>query len=504
MPKEREKRDRGVEAETVNLMEATARSLEQALAGKVLVQFDRFGQAMRNAYTLPSFQTLVPDLVVCHYDAWESGKAQIPQIYSRERQQKERTKQSGTFYDVPFEAEIANFLTNDQRVPIFKVWFSTEARQKLAQEHGAIILAIPPETREFIEGKTNLLPILAGAETDQRIRLSSVSFADIESVPDYEDCQALYGEVFVMQGRSIGGDGTKIIRTKEEFVAAREKLTGAIKVTEFFAGYSSNTTVVTVPDGVGGCRVFVDIPSHKPTGIAEVGVHETLGAGNDWSQPFPAEHLQQFVQAVEQIGQYLYQEKGLIGIWGVDSIWSDDGVKINEINCRLQGTTEASTVNQILRRFPPFVALHVLSFLGGDTSFLPSQSTFNQETVQLATYEHRAPYYIKIKAKYDYPVRLKDTNTLSGKYRLVDDELEFAAAALSDNDAFLADNEVIIADLPLAESICHPGSELCTITGTTDQKIFKDSRHLSDVSERLVEAIYRKFERVEDTAEAQT
>ncbi|MBI2442918.1 MAG: hypothetical protein HYV40_03335 [Candidatus Levybacteria bacterium] len=482
-----------------SVIEQTAKSLEQQVAGKVLVQFDRFGQAMRNTYSLKEFGFLVPDLAVCHYDTWypDGEGAGTTQVFSRERLEKQRTKQSGTLYDLPFATQIRNFLSENPRLPLFKVWFSTSARQQLAQEFGAVVLSVSPEKRDYIEGKTNLPHILEAAGVDERCRLSSFSFPDASAVPSYEEIRGVFGDMLVIQGKSIGGDGTKIVRDRGELDEAKQTLTGAIKVTEYFPGYSSNTTVVTVPNDSGDCNVYVDLPSHKPTGIAEVGVHETLGAGNDWSQAFPEELLQQFVSSVEALGNYLYHEHGLVGIWGVDSIWSDMCVKINEINCRLQGTTEASAVNQILRGFPPFIALHLLSFLGGDTSFLPSQSAFNRETVQLASSDHPAPYYIKIKAKYDYPIKLTDVATKSGKYALENGVLVFVEEAVADTAAQLENSEVILADLPLPDSICHPDSELCTITGITEQTIFDDARHLSEIGAVLVDGVYNKFERYE-------
>jgi|GEM_PF-6390194 len=484
-----------------SLMERTAQALERCMDGKVLVQFDRFGQAMRNIYSLPNFHFLVPDLSICHYDVWHETDAQTPTVLSREQLERTRTKESGVSYDVPFEAQIKTSLSGDTRTPIFKVWFSTDNRQKLAQETGAIVLAISPEKRDYIEGKTHLPQILDGAGVNSECRLFSLTYPNIASVPNYGECQKTFGEVFVMQGKSIGGDGTKIIRSAKDFKLAVEKLTGAIKITEFFSGQSSNTTVVTVPNNHGGCRVFVDIPSHKPTGISETGIHETLGAGNDWSQAFPPELLQRFVHSVELLGQYLYHEFGLIGIWGVDSIWREDGVKINEINCRLQGTTEESGVNQILRNFPPFITLHMLSFLGGDTSYLPTEEQFNQETVKLASQDHEAPYYIKIKAKFDYPVKLKNPNIRSGRYQLVGTELVYIGEELATTSVNLSNQEVLLADLPLPDSICYPGSELCTIAGMTNQRIFNDEHNLSDMGEILVEATYNKFERVENEDE---
>ncbi|MFF8381641.1 hypothetical protein ACF07V_36735 [Streptomyces sp. NPDC015661] len=56
----------------------------------------------------------------------------------------------------------------------------------------------------------------------------------------------------------------------------------------------------------------------------------------------------------------------------------------NEINCRNQGTTEVSAVNQQLRGLPPFLAALLTVLLGGRPDWLPDADGFNQATIRAA------------------------------------------------------------------------------------------------------------------------
>src|SRR5262249_46220209 len=154
-----------------------------------------------------------------------------------------------------------------------------------------------------------------------------------------------------------GGRGTVFVSDPAGFETATHGA-GTWRISRYINGFSSNTTVLTVPSP-DGCQVYVDVPSHKAIGGAEMGIAEANGAGNDWSPPWPRDHVVELVEAIVLLGGYLYEAYGLVGLWGVDSIWTGDQVVINEINVRNQGTTELSGANQVLRGLPPLLVAHL-------------------------------------------------------------------------------------------------------------------------------------------------
>ncbi|MFE6866578.1 hypothetical protein ACFVFS_08470 [Kitasatospora sp. NPDC057692] len=94
-----------------------------------------------------------------------------------------------------------------------------------------------------------------------------------------------------------------------------------------------------------------------------------------------------------RIAGWAWDKHRLKGLFGLDALLTADGeVYLNEINCRNQGTTEVSAVNQQLRGLPPFWIAHLTAMLDHSVSWLPNPDDFNAATVDLAAGPAPGPY----------------------------------------------------------------------------------------------------------------
>ncbi|PJE72871.1 MAG: hypothetical protein COV00_02955, partial [Candidatus Tagabacteria bacterium CG10_big_fil_rev_8_21_14_0_10_40_13] len=206
---------------------------------------------------------------------------------------------------------------------------------------------------------------------------------------------------------------------------------------------------------------------------------------------------EKFINYIKKIAIYAYQKYKLVGVWLIEGFIVGKIFYFNEINCRPGGVTEVSSANQILRNFPPFIVIHNLIFLKGDLSWLPSSDKFNEETAKIITKQmSRGPFYLKIKAKNNYPIKVKQEFQGNGIYVLTkNNTLQWIKHGQSTLEANFDNNEILVADMPLKNSICYPGVELCTLEGVGYKKhIFNGPHRLTKEGYRIAEAIYKNFE----------
>lgn len=93
---------------------------------------------------------------------------------------------------------------------------------------------------------------------------------------------------------------------------------------------------------------------------------------------------------------------------------------MNEINCRLQGTSEVSTINQVQREFPPFYLLHLAIFLGIELSNeIHCDTLFNRSTQQQMIQKTQpAPFYLNIPNLNPNPLQIHSSFKGSSLYQL--------------------------------------------------------------------------------------
>lgn len=478
----------------------TANSLfEKSLKNKLFVLYDKFAMTGRNSYangTNLSIPRMLPSVVLGDYAPWGDKTSSV--YFTKEEKEKSRCLK-GLSYDAILYEPIKNYILNQNKMPVFLTWFETERRQKLAKSVSGKLLAIPATIRHKLEDKASFDSILRGSGIPQKNQLKTKNYNSTKNLPSYEKIKDLFGKIFVVQGRSMGGDGTIIVRRKKNYEQARLNLKDRIRISEYCGSQYFSSNILNVPLEGNKCAVYVDIPSHKTANIPELGIPEVTGAGQDWSLLYPKYFAKKFVDYVVKIGQFLYKNYHLIGLWSLEGFWNDSNVYFNELNCRPGGDTEVSSINQVLKKFPPFFAIHTLVFLNAKLNWLPNSNNFNEGTISdIYQMKNPRPFYLKVRVKDKYPVKRAAHFLGSGIYKLTDDNrLEWLRSGQSTLDANFDNNEVLVADAPLAGTISYPGIQLCTLEGISYYKhIFSGPKSLSNEASRLTKAIYKNFDTV--------
>jgi len=476
--------------------------LKKSLKNKLFVLYDKFAMTGRNSYGNThnlSITRMLSDVVLSDYGPW--GYKTPPICFTKEEKIRIRSLK-GLSYDAILYEQLKKYIVNQRKKPIILTWFETERRRKLAKSTGGKLLAMPGFIRNKLEDKANFNSILKSSGIPKTNKLKTKNFNDAKKLPSYKKMVDLFGKIFVVQGRSMGGDGTVIVRGKKDFEYASLNLKDRIRVSEYCPSQYFSSNILNVPLKDNKCAVYVDIPSHKIAGIPELGIPEVTGAGQDWSLLFSKSFAKKYVDFVVQIGQFLYKNYHLIGLWSLEGFWDNNNVYFNELNCRPGGDTEVSSINQVVKKFPPFFAVHTLVFLKTKLDWLPSAEDFNEGTInEIFQMKNTRPFYLKVRVKGRYPVKCVSQFPGSGIYKLTNDNrLKWLRAGCSTLDANFDKDEVLIADAPLNNTVCHPGIQLCTLEGISRNKhIFNGPKNLSNEASRLTKAVYKYFEKAENS-----
>jgi len=445
--------------------EAAEAALMAALAGRPLVSAERFTTAYRSCYTGPRpLEAIRPALAVGCYRPWQLA---VPhQVVAAEDTNRVRSPQLRHDW-LGGVLPGARQAIADLGPVVVTGWYATAALRDLAGP-GGTVAAIDGALRDMIEDKASFDHLLTAAGVPASNRIPAVRVDG--PLPSLDELRRAVGadRVVVQAGVTSGGRGT-FFTDDEAGLARAARMRGPYRVSAFTEGWSSNLTVLSVPDGTGGVRVYVDRPSHKAIAIAELGIGTAKSAGNDWSRRWPPEAAAQFAEAAVRIGQWAWAEHRMAGLFGLDAILTPDGqVKINEVNCRNQGTTEVSSVNQQLRGQPPFVIAHLVTMLGGHADWLDDPGEYNHETIRRATQPGPGPFYAKVRLGGREPARISPDFPGSGVYRLGQDgRLHLVRGGAHPADADADRGEVLIASAPGPDVTCHPGAEIATLEGVT-------------------------------------
>jgi len=476
--------------------------LKKSLKNKLFVLYDKFAMTGRNSYgnrLNSSISGMLPDAVLSDYAPW--GKKTPLICFTKEEKTKIRSLK-GLSYDAILYEQVKDYILSQRKKPAILTWFETERRQKFAKSVGGELLAMPSFIRDKLEDKADFDNILKSSGIPQKNKLKNKNYGSVKKLPSYKKTLDIFGKIFVVQGRSMGGDGTVIVRGKKDYEYARLNLKNRIRVSEYYPSQYFSSNILNVPLKGNKCAVYVDIPSHKTANIPELGIPEVTGAGQDWSLLYPKSFSNKFVDYIVQIGQFLYKNYHLIGLWSLEGFWDDNNVYFNELNCRPGGDTEVSSINQVVKKFPPFFAIHTLVFLKAKLDWLPRTEDFNEGTInEIFQIKSLRPFYLKVRVKGRSPVKCVSKFSGSGIYKLTDnDRLEWLRAGSSTLDAYFDKGEVLIADAPLRNTVCYPNIQLCTIEGVSKYKhIFDGPKKLSNEASRLAKAIYKYFEKVENS-----
>ncbi len=169
-----------------------------------------------------------------------------------------------------------------------------------------------------------------------------------------------HGPSVVQEFGETGGMGTTVLKSGEELNSLpADVFYGPRRLTVFIRGIDcacsgcivDNTLIVSWTRAmIVGCP-----------GVATQPVHY---CGNDWNVEIPKEGVMALQKATEHIGKVLLR-RGYRGIFGVDAIWDDEWGEafVLEINPRILGATQLHSLLQMEHNLPPFLGLHLLSFL---------------------------------------------------------------------------------------------------------------------------------------------
>ncbi|MEV0620277.1 ATP-grasp domain-containing protein [Nonomuraea sp. NPDC050404] len=473
------------------LLDTAHKELQRLLDGRPLVTAERFTTALRTSYTGPAgIEALRPALAIGCYPAWAPalpGAVVAAEDRTRTRSVAERHGRLPRIrHDVPPHLIALN------RPPVISAWYATGRLRELAAPDGTVA-AIDGELRDKVEAKPVFDQLLRAAEVPAAVRIPCVH---VDHLPELGELQRAVGTatVVVQAGVTSGGRGTVFVAGQDDMSRAA-RLLGPFRVAAFVDGWSSNTTVLSVPDEHGGVRTYVDRPSHKSVGVAALGIGPAKSAGNDWSRPWPAAAAALIVESAQRIAAWAWRRYGMAGLFGLDAILTPDGrLFLNEINWRNQGTTEVSAVNQQLRGLPPFIAAHLTVMLGGRVDWLGNADDFNTDTLTRAT-QAGGPFYVKARLCHPAPASIAPGYG-SGVYRLgPDDRLHRLRVGAHPADADTDRHEVLMANLPGPDIVCHPGAEIATIEGVTSgqPRPFDGPDSASALTRRVHTALHELF-----------
>ncbi|MET8698301.1 hypothetical protein ABZW10_05415 [Kitasatospora sp. NPDC004723] len=472
-------------AHDTGLWQAAEYELEAALDGRPLVAAERFASSGRTTYAGPvPIAAARPALAIGCYEPWVPASPVEALTLEGRASLRGAAQRRSWMADLDRSSQTA--VRRHER-PVIAAWYATDRLRRWAGPRGTVA-AIDAALRAEVENKASFGDILNHSGVPTGLHLTG---ARVDGpLPGLRELRRLVRseKVVVQCGADSGGRGTVFVDTETDLARAAE-MAGPYRVTAFVAGWSANTTVLSVPDRAGRPRVYVDRPSHKAVGVPEAGIVAGKSGGNTWCLPWPEDAAARLVDAAVRIATWAWDKHRLKGLFGLDALLTADGeVFLNEINCRNQGTTEVSAVNQQLRGLPPFLIAHLTTMLDHPVTWLPDSDDFNAVTVDLTAGPAPGPYYLKLRHRGEEPVRLGPHLGVPGVYRVHEGRLRWVRAGAHPADA--GPGEVLLANLPAPGTVCEPDAELGTAEGITTaaDAPFAGPHTLSQASRELLAA----------------
>lgn len=462
--------------------------LETKMQKFLTININKYATVNRSVVSnFNSLKSFVPDIIVSHYSS-NNCLMKFNKVYSQESITNNREK---GIYKKIFIDKLENDIEISGKSPLIFSWQEDEELQNLTSKYNGKTLSMPSNIQEYIEDKLNLKIILKAAKIESKFIIKSCNYNNINELA-YINLKEKFGNKFVIQRSSSGGKGTFIVKNEKDFNCCKEKINTPIKISQFINGKSFNNNILNV------CinnlpNTFVDQPSIKPMMENNVTGSKTTSIGHQWFNTFSKKLALEYVQVIEKLGKYLYKTYGLIGLWGIDTIWDGDSFKINEINCRIQGSTEVSSINQILRNELPFIVSHYSSFLDIEPFWLPSATNFNNETVNIMLNGKRYnPFYLKVKLNKNETI--KNSTLIDGIYRLNNNNsFTWVRNGITALEANWDNNEFLIVNSPLATTKTGPNSMYCTIEGIINKSsILNNDLEVSESMMSLIDLIRKQ------------
>ncbi|TYB61832.1 hypothetical protein FXF51_27570 [Nonomuraea sp. PA05] len=460
-----------------------------ALAGRPLVVVDRCSTALRAGYTGPApVEALRPALGIGCYAAWDPalpGMVVAAEEHTGSRSVPERR---GWLRRVRHEA--ARHLVKLDRPPVIATGHTGAQLQELAGP-GGTVAAIDPGVRATIEARHLFDDLLRAAGVPAVARIRCVPAERLASLAELR--RAVGTERVVVQAGGVSGGRGTVIVSGDDDMARAARLLGPYRVAAFVDGWPCAVTVLSVPDGSGGVSVYVDRPSHETTGVGELGVGPLCSAGHDWSRPWPVPAAALLIECAERVAVWGWRRYGVAGLFSLRAlITPGERVYLSAIRWHCDESTEVSAVNQQAVGVPPFVLAHLVVMLGGRVSWLADPQEFNHVSLLRAT-QRGGPFSLRVRLRGGSAVRIA-AGRGPGVYRLDrDDRPVWVRRAAHPAEARADQGEFLLADLPSADVVCHPGADLATVEAVTDgaTQPFHGPASASPFTRRVAAAVER-------------
>ncbi|MCF6476434.1 hypothetical protein FAF44_50060 [Nonomuraea sp. MG754425] len=462
-----------------------------ALAGRPLVVVDRSCTALRTGYTGPMpVEALRPVLSIGCSSPWDPALPDMAVAAEEHTRTRSVAERRGWLRRVRHDA--ARHLVKLDRPPVIATSHPVTQFQDPAGP-GVTIAAVDAGVRATIEARHLFDDLLRAAGVPAVARIRSVP---AERLPSLAELRRAVGSqrVVVQSGGMSNGHGTVVV-SDEDGMAGAARLLGPYRVAAYVEGWPCAVTVLSVPDGAGGVRVFVDRPSHETTGAAELGLGPLRSAGHDWSRPWPVPAAALLIECAERIAIWGWRRYGVTGLFSLRGLLTPgERVYLSAVRWHCDGGTEVSAVNQQLIGVPPFMLAHLAVMLGGRVSWLPDPQDFNQLSLLRAT-ERGGPFSVRVRLRGTSAMRIA-AGRGPGVYRLDHaDRARWVRRGSHPAQARADQGEFLLADLPSPDVVCHPGADLATVEAVTEggTQPFHGPASISPFTRRVAAAVEQLF-----------
>lgn len=286
--------------------DCAAIAVDTALMGRPLVSVERFTTAYRTCYTgSHPIEVMRPALAIGCYRPWLPAQPTAVIAAESATHLRSTALRHGWLDHALPEAKQA--LASFSAPLVVAGWYASRRLRELAGPDGCVA-AIDGGLRARLEDKADFDHLLRQAGVPQEARIPALRIDG--ALPSLTELRRRLGtdRVVVQAGVTSGGRGTVIV-IGEHDMAAAARLAGPYRVAGFVDGWSSNTTVLSVPDREhGGVAVYVDRPSHKAIAADQLGIGPAKSAGNDWSRPWPARAVTMLVEAAVRVAEWAWAE----------------------------------------------------------------------------------------------------------------------------------------------------------------------------------------------------
>ncbi|MBL7206360.1 MAG: ATP-grasp domain-containing protein [Candidatus Aenigmarchaeota archaeon] len=309
----------------------------------------------------------------------------------------------------------------------------------------------------------------------------------------YTSMKKLFGNFVVQVPGTSGGKGTFFINSDDDFKKMKEVVKerygdGRAVVSKFVKGPSPSLTCCVTKHGTLYTNLqyqLLDIPE-----VLNSDIGSGVFAGHDWeSARFPKNIREQAYNYAHKIGEYM-RERGYRGIFGIDMLMDQKKKNIYPIECnfRMLGSFPTITMIQSINGEIPFLALHILEFLGEDYQL-------DYERVNRLSKKHKPGAHLLITNKFNDPVKVWG-DVEPGVYSFKNGELVFKRYAYHMRSLKNTDDVLICDGVPYRGAVFNTHQRimrLITLRSMRDPKTGKLNKWASELTEKVYEKLNLKF-----------